>query len=272
MRGFSNCCYIDRRRAARGGLSVLEFLGCVIAVVGGIWLGAIYLGVDVRHIAHTALSETELLDKVPPEWRPPGPQDSVTHEQLVTTLREELSSLKSEITSLRSGEKVSEPTQPETTPADPNAPPQPTKERTLAYWARLNEIALGEAALQADAESAVDELNAAKVFAIKGRIGRFAAKAVEAIPDAQVDPSVVQFGLQLKQWYEHGGELYDRAVQIWESAANSLGREQLNDDWKRAELQHKNEAQLLRDKADGVRIAISRRFAVEVPAFADAAQ
>jgi hypothetical protein len=212
-----------------------------------------------------------LLDKMPPEWRPPGPQDSVTREQLVTTLREELSSLRSEITSLRTGDGTA--TNPHAAaPADPTAPLQPTKERTLAYWTRLNEIALGEAALQADAESAVDELNASKVFAIKGRIGRFAAKAVEAIPDSQVDPSVIQFGHQLRQWYEHGGELYDQAVQIWESATNSLGREQLNEDWKRAELQHKNEARLLRDKADGVRIAVSRRFGVEVPAFADAAK
>ena len=41
---------------ARTGLSVLEFIGCLMALVGGIWLGAIYLGVDVRHVAYVALT------------------------------------------------------------------------------------------------------------------------------------------------------------------------------------------------------------------------
>jgi hypothetical protein len=265
----------DRQRALRRGLSVLEFIGCTIAVVGGIWLGAIYLGVDVRHIAHTALSETELLEKVPPHLRPPGPQDSVTREQLVATLREELGSLKSEISSLRAGDDTAgrgQPNasdQPQSTPGGATAP---TQERSAAYWNRLNEIALGEAALQADAEKAFDEANAAKVFAIKGRICRFAAKAVETIPDEQVDPALIQFGRQLGLWYEHGGELYERAVQIWESATNSQGREQLNEDWRRAELHHKNEARLLRDKATAVRSTVGRRFGTELPPFAEASE
>lgn len=260
------------RPASRNGLSVLEFVGCTIAVVGGIWLGAIYLGVDVRHLAHTALSETELLEKMPPEWRPPGPQAAVTREQLIATLREELGSLKDEISTLRTGDEATAH-EPETAAAAvAEAAAKTTKENSLAYWYRLNEIALGEASLQAGAESAFDETRASKVFAIKARIGRFAAKAVQAIPVQQVDPSLVQFGQHLSLWYEHGGELYERAVQIWESAANSQGREQLNDDWKRAELHHKNEAKLLRDKANGVRIAVGRRFGMELSGFAEAAE
>jgi hypothetical protein len=258
--------------AMRSGLSVLEFVGCTIAVVGGIWLGAVYLGVDVRHMAHTALSETELLERMPPEWRPPGPQDGVTREQLVATLREELGSLKDEISTLRAGEVEAGRITEDTNAPAPSTEIEASQEKTMAYWARLNEIALGEASLQAGAESAFDEGKASKVFAIKARIGRFAAKSVEAIPPAQVDPSLVQFGKQLSLWYEHGGELYERAMQIWESAANSQGREHLNEDWKRAELHHKNEAKLLRDKASGVRTAVSRRFGIEFPPFAEASQ
>ena len=48
-------------RYNRHGLTVLEFVGCVIAIVGGAWLGALYLGVDVRRLAYTALAEAVLL-------------------------------------------------------------------------------------------------------------------------------------------------------------------------------------------------------------------
>jgi hypothetical protein len=50
-------------RNNRRGLTVLEFVGCVIAIVGGAWLGALYLGVDVRRLAYTALAEAELLER-----------------------------------------------------------------------------------------------------------------------------------------------------------------------------------------------------------------
>src|SRR6266571_5268828 len=85
----------SRRAGARAGLTILEFMACAMFVVGGAWLGALYLGVDVRHLAYTALSEAKLLDKVPAEWRPPAPNDKgMTREQILATLHEELGSLR----------------------------------------------------------------------------------------------------------------------------------------------------------------------------------
>ena len=254
--------------ASRTGLTVLEFLGCVIAVVGGAWLGALYLGVDVRHVAHAALAESDLLEKVPPEWRPPGPEDkAMTREQLVATLREELGTLRHELSSLRSGGEIN--VAPATTEQTGSTGPRgATKQRTLEFWLRINEISLSEAALQKDAESAANDANAAQVFAIKGRICRFAAKSVEAIPSDGVDDLVLQFGRQLAMWYDRGGELYERAVRIWETPTIGQNREQLNQDWRRTELQHRNEALLLKEKAVVVRSAVSRRFGEHFPEFA----
>lgn len=260
------------RNTQRAGLTVLQFVGCVISVMGGAWLGAIYLGVDIRHLAHTALAQAELLDKVPPEWQPLGPEDNMTREQLVATLREELGVLRHEIAALRAGDDKPASTElpaaqaSETNVATTSRPS--SKDLTRAYWLRINDIALGEAALQQDAESAYNESNAAKVFAIKGQISRFAAKAVDTVPRKGVDGSVVQFGRQLGAWYEHAGELYEQAVQVWESPTTKEGRAELNHDWRRAELQHRNEARLLNDKAAAVRDAISRQFDEEFPEFA----
>ena len=115
----------------------------------------------------------------------------MTREQLDVTLREELDSLRAEITALRTGERPHSTTDPAMPAADPNSK-LATKEKTLAYWRRLNEIVLGEATLQQDTESASVPTNAAKVFAIKARISRFAAKAVEAVPTVAVDDAAVQ--------------------------------------------------------------------------------
>jgi hypothetical protein len=261
-----------RSRGQRAGLTILEFLACATALVGGAYLGALYLGVDVRHLAFTALSQAKLLDKVPADFRPVDPNERVlTREQLLTTLHEELGSLRNQITSLRSG-----------TPgvvADAagsgeqnSAALLPTKEKTLAYWERLNEIAMSESQLQRDAESAFNTDNAAKVFAIKGRISRFSAKAVEAVPTQEVDESVVKFGRQLGLWYDRAGELYERAVRIWETPIGQQARTQLNDEWKQADDQHRSEGQLVTEKAAAVRGSMSRIYGIKFPAFNNAAK
>jgi hypothetical protein len=261
----------QNRGRRRAGLTVLEFVGCLIAVIGGAWLGALYLGVDVNQVAYTALAQSDLLDKVPAKWRPEGPADkAMTREQLVTTLREELGSLRTEITALRTGQGREETSDPEA-PATNAAAPTPTKEKTIAYWTRLNEIALGEADLQEEAEAAVNTENAAKVFAIKGRINRFAAKTVEAVPTTGVDQTAVRFGRQLTLWYDHGGELYEKAVRIWESPIGAQARSELNDEWKQSDRHHRNEARLLKDKAAAARGTLSRIYGEELPEFANPA-
>jgi hypothetical protein len=259
----------------RRGLSALEFIGCVMAVVGGAWLGALYLGVDVRRLAYTVLAEAKLLESVPPQLRPAVPGDSnngMTREQLVATLREELGALRTELKSLRSGEDVNLPAAALVAPAnegDESTPePSASKQKTLAYWLRISEIAMAEAALQRDAESAANAANSSRVFAIKGRISRFAAKSVEAVPADGVDESVIRFGQQLALWYNHGGQLYERAVRIWDTPTISQNREQLNQDWRQAESHHYNEARLVSEKAEAVRSTVSRQFGEEFPVFA----
>ena len=106
------------------------------------------------------------------------------------------------------------------------------------------------------------------MFAIKGRISRFAAKAVEAVPTTGVDQTAVRFGRQLGLWYDHGGELYEKAVRIWESPIGAQARSELNDEWKQADQHHRNEARLLKDKASAARGTLSRIYGDELPEFA----
>ena len=261
------CSATRRGRCPRAALTILEFLGCTTAVIGGAWLGALYLGVDTRHLAYSALSQTKLLDKMPPELRPVDPNEkAMTREQLLSTLHEELGSLRNQITSLRTGGAGSGVI-PTGNGEPSSAELLPTKEKTLAYWERLSEIACGEGQLQRDAESAFNADNAAKVFAIKGRISRFSANAVEAVPTQEVDESVIRYARQLKLWYDRAGELYEKAVRIWETPIGQQARTQLNEEWKRASDQHVSEGRLLNDKAKAVRGSMSRIYGTEFPDF-----
>jgi hypothetical protein len=247
----------------RSGLSVLEFIACILAVIGGAWIGALFLGIDVRQLAHVALSETGLLERVPAEWRPASPHENLlTREQIRESLRKELDSLHSELYALRTADNE------ENGVSQAPAGLAQAKQKTFHFWQRLNEIARTERALQHDAESAFNTATAAKVFAVKSRISRFAAKAVEAEPGKGVEPAVMNFARQVSAWYNNAADLHDRAARIWDMAATNPARAQLNKEWQAADLQQRNEARLLHERATALRSEMSRLFNEPWPEFA----
>ena len=238
-----------------------------MALVGGVWLGAIYLGVDIRHLVYVALSESALLEKVPEQWRPAEPEkaDAPTPAELARAVQEELVALRHEINALRSTRNGSTAATAGP-PADNLSSPavavsaQQAKATSLAFWNRVHDVVRGEIALEVDAESAATSGNATKVAALKGRISRFAATAIRAIPTDRVDRSAVELGDELADWYERGGELYDQAVRIWESPARGQNNPATSQDWEHAQSQHRNEGQLLNAKIAAVRDSLTRRF------------
>jgi hypothetical protein len=270
-------CRSSQGRVGRRGITFLEFLGCLCAVVGGAWLGALYLGVDVRHVAYVALKESQLLDRVPEKWRPASPDlkqgaDAPTPEQLARQTQQELAALRQEIAALRT-ERIGSENANATAAASGNeatssAPRPAAKEASLAYWTRLGEIARDESALQDDSESAATQSNATQVAALKSRVCRFAASAILAIPTNGVDSSAAEYGKQLAQWYDQGGNLYEQAVRVFASAAREQAGGQLTQDWEQSKAQHKNEGRLLSERSVVVQAGLGRRFGEDFPALA----
>jgi hypothetical protein len=256
---------IRSNRTRRTGLSVLEFIGCLMALVGGVWLGAVYLGVDVRHVAYVALSESEWMDKVPEKWRPaePASKNAPNSAELAASVQNELVALRHEITALRDTRHAQSD---EAATTNTN---ELVKKAALDYWARISDIVRSQAALQLDAESAATEGNATKVAALKGRISRFSASAIRALPTTNVDPAAVALGKELATWYEAGAGLYDQAVQIWESPARGQAGQQVTQEWEQAQLQHHNEGRLLRGRVAAVRDSLTRRFGDEFAPLAE---
>jgi hypothetical protein len=258
----------------RAGLSLLEFFGCMIALVGGAWLGALYLGIDVRHLAYVALDESKLMQHVPEQWRPAvqANEHAPTSAELSAAVEKELHSLHAEIASLRTERETPAATTNQTAPAETSANTETseqstTKELTLAYWIRLCDVIRDERALQLDAEQAATEGNATKVAALKGRVCHFAAGGLKAIPTTGVEPTLVEFGKQLAAWYERGGELYDQAVKIWETPGHGQNGPQLSQEWEQSQQQHQNESRLLNERASTVRHSLTRQFGEEFPEF-----
>jgi len=254
-------------RCRRAGLSTLQFVGCLAALAGGAWLGAIYVGADLWQVAYVALDESSLLEKIPEEWRPVDPQaaeNAPSPAEQAQAVQEELADLRRAVGALRTDPRGGGTNSAESSGNDAESPgagtEQSTRVATIAYWNQLHDAMRDAQALQLDAELGATRYNATKIAALKGRISRFAGNAIQIIATEHVDPTAVGVARELAQWYERGGSLYDEAVRIWESTARHQGGSQLSKEWEQASQQHRNEGRLLNQKVAALRDSLIRRF------------
>jgi hypothetical protein len=255
--GLSVCCRTAHDE--RSGMSILQFVSCLVALAGGVWLGATYVGLDLKKTAQQAITESEILDKVPEDWRPVQAvkEKLPTQAELAEQAQQELSSLQGEIAALEVG---AETNAAPSAASDADALDETKRAATLAYWAQLQQVIGSQGSLQLDAEQAATDVSATKLAAIKARIGRYAADAIRALPKRDVDESAVEVGKELANWYEQGADVLDQAVQVWESSSPGLNGSQLTKNWEQAQTQQVNEGRLLVSRLAAVRDSLTRRF------------
>lgn len=243
----------------RCGMSILQFVSCLVALAGGVWLGATYVGLDLKKTAEQAITESEILDKVPEGWRPVQAvkEKLPTQEELAAQAQQELSSLQGEIAALEVGSETN--TAPSAA-SDADALDETKRAATLAYWTQLQAVIGNQGGLQLDAEQAATDVSATKLAAIKARISRYAADAIRALPRKDVDESAVDVAKELANWYEQGANVLDQAVQVWESSTPGPNGSQLTKTWEQVQTQQVNEGRLLVSRLAAVRDSLTRRF------------
>lgn len=252
---------------SRRGMSLLEVLGCIMAVVVGLWVGAQYLGLNLHTIAYTTLDETEVLDKLPEPIRPQPPAglEPVPFEERQRQLNEELEALRLDLAVLEQ-QKVDLEPGGHTGAADANAGElEARRQETLEFWSRLGEIRLEVEQIQESAQMAASEQNVWKVLEIRQRANQYGAKAVEAAMADVVDPQALQFAKQLVGWYQQGADLYGEAMKVWQGQHEldkSVPQDHALD---QARKQHDNEALLLFQKGGRLREMLIRRYQVPFP-------
>ncbi len=266
--------FLTNRRYSsyRRGISLLESIGCVLAVVAGVWLGARVLGLDLQGAAYVALTEAELMEQLPPEWRPAPSADAIplSVDAQESALRQELDEIFRDVAVLKEeGGLLSEVAFSATALPAPNLHPDlaARRQQTLAFWSRLGGVRAEINKLQQSAEEAVNEQNVYEVLEIRRRAYVYGAKAVEAAmkENNQVDTQAIQFASQLVQWYEGGAELYAEAIKVWQGqrlAPEGLATDEVLDQVRQ---QHDNEALLLFQKSDRLCEVLVRRYQVAFP-------
>lgn len=265
------CCAFPRR-----GGAVLEVFGCAVALIGGLILGSMYFGIDVKEVTVKALQHAEIMS--PPEAPAvdPAAVSVDVHTAVSATLNE-------------AGQGPVQPTTPPKPPehlADALAlPAEERHELTLAYWTALDECMKNELAGRTAANAKSSDLQVYdyltlrnqgppkspkpksptplktrrsknwalyEYLTLRNQGHQDAAAAIEGLDVRGVDGHITAYAEKALAWHLEGAELFKRALDLLTDAPSAQLSGPFAQAWQSKATQHQMEERLLADKHQAV--------------------
>ena len=272
--------HVSIRRAAcalpRRGGAVLEVFGCAVALVGGLILGSMYFGIDVKEVAVKALQHAEIMSPTAEPAVDPAAVSVDVHTAVSAALNEE-------------GQG---PTPPATPPKPPEhladalaLPAEQRHELTLAYWTALDECMKNELAGRTAANTKSSDLQVYdyltlrnqgppkspkpkapaplktrrsknwalyEYLTLRNKGHQDAADAIEALDVRGVDGHITAYAEKALAWHREGAELFRRALDLLTDAPSAQLGGPFAQAWQSKATQHQMEERLLADKHQAV--------------------
>jgi hypothetical protein len=283
----------------RRGISLVEFVGCLSAMIGGIVLGSMYLGVDVKEMTFSALERARVIEPRLKKSRP-QPAAEETPPKPASDERDQESAAPAEPEAQGADEPAAaEPAEPPRAPseapasdAEPAEPapaqdalptvgffaredlitPQQREALTRAYWDALaacmeQEVEQRTPAIDADGNwQLFDYLTSRKTGHQK------AAEAIVQLDPRGVDDHVMQYAKTARAWHEDGAKLFGRAVDLLTDAPTAQLSGPFAQSWQSAATQHRMEARLLAEKHEAVQSYLAHAYETPAEESAEPAQ
>jgi hypothetical protein len=260
-------------RRVRRGISFVEFLGCFIAVAGGVVIGSMYLGVDVQGTAITLLERAEVIEKpatpgAAPATAPPATSLAPTTSQAAPPSPSDWSlkrPVQTDAQAAAAQPAVESTTAPAAPAANPPAPPvqesltdaisftpEQRAELTRAYWEALNERMKAEVAHRANRIAADGEWELYDYLTCRSDGHKTAAEAIDLLSLRGVDGHVTAYAKKVQAWHESGATLFARAKDLLTDAPTAQMSGPFAQSWQSAATQHQMEERLLKEKHQAV--------------------
>ncbi|MCA9237770.1 MAG: hypothetical protein KDA44_19990 [Planctomycetales bacterium] len=272
----------------RRGASIVELIGCLFAVAGGLLIGARYLGVDLKSVCASALKSA---DVAAPEWL--ADTEQAMDVENATAPAEFISTSAAMFGNDNRPSAAASDAKPVEVTADAPAEPltvESARERrrdalgylipltdqqkavlTRAYWDELQAIIAAE---EESRMACMDDACNLQLFDyLNGRRNSHsvAARAIADLNVDGVDPHVTTFSNKVLAWHEEGKRLFGRAIDLLTDAPTAQLTGPFAQSWQSAATQHRMEERLLNEKRNAVQSFLDHNLA-DQPATAPAAE
>lgn len=277
-------------RTPRRGISILEFVGCMTAMIGGVFLGSMYLGVDVKDMAYTVLEQANVVDprlaatektSTDPSTAAPAPAAPIAPTPTQPTAESHDAESPAEETQPIQAPAADRPaplTEPATAAATPTGgaiPPAPTagffarsdsltnaqrQALTLEYWGALDNCMQSEVKNRVPAIDSegnwqlFDYLTGRKAGHLK------AAKDITNLDARGVDDHVMAYAVKARDWHVDGSGLFGRALDLLTDAPTAQLSGPFAQSWQSAATQHRMEERLLAEKHQAVQSYLNNTY------------
>ncbi|MCC6494090.1 MAG: hypothetical protein IT424_13840 [Pirellulales bacterium] len=271
-------------------------MGCFSALIGGVALGSLYLGVDVRATLRTVLEQTLAIPNQPLAVAPGAPlpasgatatpplssQSGVAVEAPSAAASNCAEATRSVAagdaaapqgeTPLRAGTH-----EPVVEPATSSAAAavaltiQQRQEFTQAYWTALNDCLRQEVVNRSEPRSQSPDGELREYLARRADGHNQAARQIARISRRGVDAHVVALGDKARAWQEEGARLYAEAQDLLTDAPSAQLSGPFAKTWHGAAMQHEMEERLLAEKCAAVESYLQHRYELSPGEIADAA-
>jgi hypothetical protein len=253
-----------RRRAANRGLSILEFVGCLSALAGGVLLGSMYFGVDVKGLLTEVVRRAEKSVAAPatsaPESPVQNPVDEPSTPKSPTDAEPAPQATADEPAAAADAPAGADRSSPGSSLAEAiTLTEQQRRELTHAYWDGLNEH------MQAEVDSRSTNINAggnAELYAYLAARSdghEKAAEAIAALSPRGVDAHVTSYGAKALAWHREGAKLFARAGDLLTGAPTAKLSGPFAQSWQSAATQHQMEEKLLGEKHRAVQLYLQHQ-------------
>ena len=174
---------------------------------------------------------------MPDGWRPEVPESAKTPSpaELAASVQNELVALRHEITSLRDTQQAE--TEAPSRPWKPRRPPSRTRPRGPNRLRSITGRGCTTSCIARPRCKSTPSRPRPKATRPRSPRSRDAsavsppARSERCRRPTSID-TAVKLGQELADWYENGANLYDKAVQVWESPARGQAGDQLTQDWE----------------------------------------
>lgn len=254
----SSTSRMRRNYRAFKGISVVEFVGCLAALGGGIVLGSMYLGVDVKAMAVGVLEKADI--NVPAVLSEGTSEGSETTQP--TDSQAELSYDGGEL-SEGTGLVTEEENEQTVDAADDsvgseNAPaPEPLTEAekkiaTKECWMALSAAVREESSNRSKSVRDPGDWQLFDYLLHRKEGHAKAVEAIEAIEMHGVDQRLNAHVQQFLAWHRSGAELFERAAHLLTDAPAGKLSGPFAQSWQSASTQHRMEEKLILNKHKAV--------------------
>ena len=243
----------------RSGLSFVEFVGCLIALIGGVAIGAVYLGLDLTQMTYDVVESSGIVDPsdlgLAPTEEVSTKENDLEHYSAEECVEEDEAEPNEEI-------KVTEDLQEESAEQESHLSHQPTlsgpidntpmseEERQIAtgsYWEAF--VACTDFEVK-NRQPGISDANWQLLDYLTNRKTGH-QKVLETMKEVDrrgVDPRLLSHVDEVLEWHESGNELFGGAINLLTNGPRSKLTGPFAQSWQSAATQHRMEERLVHNK------------------------